>query len=93
MPRYRAKAALHARVSGTVEAARYIKAGEVFESDDGPGRNWHPMDDAAAAAVVAKFGVVLPDRAETFGLGGPATAARAAGQWPPRLGDWTPRRS
>ncbi|MDO8596416.1 MAG: hypothetical protein Q7R45_07315 [Sulfuricaulis sp.] len=35
---------------------RLIAPGESFESDDVPGRNWKPLDDAAKAAVTAHFG-------------------------------------
>lgn len=41
--RYRAKAPLFVR--------KLILAGEEFESDLPPGRNWHPLDDEAKAAV------------------------------------------
>lgn len=43
MARYRARAALFIR--------RLIDAGEEFESDLPPGRNWEPIDDDAKAAV------------------------------------------
>jgi hypothetical protein len=54
MARYRARAALFVR--------RLIDAGEEFESDLPPGRNWEPIDDAAKAAVeeyMASRGKVL----------------------------------
>jgi hypothetical protein len=43
MPRYRALARLYVR--------KLITAGEEFESDLPPGRNWEPLDDEARAAV------------------------------------------
>lgn len=46
MARYRALAPLYVR--------KLIEAGEVFDSDLPPGRNWEPMD-AEARAAVAKF--------------------------------------
>lgn len=46
MPRYRALNPLFIR--------RLIAAGEEFESDLPPGRNWEPMDDEARAEV-AKY--------------------------------------
>jgi hypothetical protein len=43
MPRYRARAPLYIQ--------RLIQAGEEFDSDLIPGRNWEPLDDEARAAV------------------------------------------
>lgn len=54
MPRYRALGPLYLR--------RLVVAGEEFESDLPPGRNWEPLDDEARAAVAqyrAKQGRVL----------------------------------
>jgi hypothetical protein len=45
MARYRAKAMLF--------LDRLIVAGEEFESDATPGRNWEPLDDEAKAAIAA----------------------------------------
>ena len=43
MPRYRALGRLYVR--------KLISAGEEFESDLPPGRNWQPLDDEAREAV------------------------------------------
>lgn len=51
MARYRALNALFVR--------RLIVAGEEFESDLPPGRNWAPLDEAARAAVAARGGNVV----------------------------------
>jgi hypothetical protein len=63
MPRYRAKADLQL-------GSRRIREGETFGSDMTPGRNFHPLDEAAEAAVIARFGEVLPDRPQRFNVGG-----------------------
>jgi hypothetical protein len=63
VPRYRAKADLQL-------GSRRIREGETFESDLPPGRNFHPLDEAAEAAVIAQFGEILPDRPQKFLVGG-----------------------
>ena len=68
MPQYRAKAELYASSPQWV-GNRLVKPGEVFESDDTPGLNWHPIDEAATAAVVARFGEVRADGQQHF-IGG-----------------------
>ena len=68
MARYRAKAELYA-LSPQWLGNRLVKPGEEFESDDTPGRNWYPLDEAAIAAVVARFGEVAADR-QQFYIGG-----------------------
>ena len=68
MPRYRAKAELYVS-SPQWLGNRLVKPDEVFESNDVPGRNWFPIDDAAIAAVVARFGEVSAER-QQFWIGG-----------------------
>jgi hypothetical protein len=55
MPKYRALGPLFI-------GSQYIEAGEDFESDLIPGRNWQPLDDAAKAAAEKRGAVVqLPE--------------------------------
>jgi hypothetical protein len=53
MPKYRALGMLFIE-------SRLIIAGEDFESDLIPGKNWHPMDAAAKAAVEKRGAVAEP---------------------------------
>jgi hypothetical protein len=39
---------------------RPVAPGEEFASDEVPGRNWEPLDDAAKAAVSSRFGTLKP---------------------------------
>jgi len=39
------------RALGPLFLRRLVETGEEFESDLQPGRNWHPLDDEAKAAV------------------------------------------
>ena len=61
-PRYRAKDKI-------VVGSRHVKAGEEFESEAEPGKNWFPLDSDATARVVARFGEIS-DWPANFGLGG-----------------------